>query len=257
MRLLLLGGTTEASALAKVLAHRTDIEATLSLAGRTEAPAKQPLPTRIGGFGGVDGLVGWLRDHRIDVLVDATHPFAAQMSHHAAAAAAIVGIPVAAFGRPAWEKQPGDRWIEVGDLGSAALAIGETKKRVLLTTGRLGLAAFEAAPQHHYVIRTIEHPGDLDGLPDHVLILDRGPFDLDQERTLMSAARIDVVVTKNSGGEATRPKLVAARELGIPVVIVQPPARPEGVPLFGSVAEVLAFVEAHRPISVPPTERGE
>lgn len=246
MRILVLGGTTEASRLAKALSTRSDLDATLSLAGRTEAPAAQPIPTRIGGFGGIDGLVAHLREHRIEALVDATHPFAAQMSRHAAEAAARTGTPIVAFVRPPWSREAGDRWIEVESLEAAARAIGSTPRRVLLTTGRLGLAAFEAAPQHHYLIRTIDSPGALPGLPDHDLLLDRGPFDLEAERELMIRERVEVVVTKNSGGAATYPKIVAARELGLPVVVVQPPARPD-VPQVHDVAAVLAFLEAHRP----------
>lgn len=242
MRILVLGGTTEASRLAKALSTRPDLEATLSLAGRTEAPAAQPIPTRIGGFGGVEGLAAYLRDHAIDVLVDATHPFAAQISRNAAEAARSMGTPIVAFVRPAWGREPGDDWIEVGDLDAAARAIGSGPRRVLLTTGRLGLASFEEAPQHHYVIRTIDHPGDLPGLPDHDLLLDRGPFDLEAERALMLRERVEVVVTKNSGGSATYPKIVAARELGLPVIVVQPPMRP-GVPQVHDVEAVLAFVE--------------
>lgn len=245
MRILVLGGTTEASRLAKALADRPDVEATLSLAGRTEAPAAQPIPTRIGGFGGVDGLAAFLREHRIEALVDATHPFAAQMSRNAAEAAAATGTPIVAFVRPPWRREPGDDWREVATLEEAALAIGETPRRVLLTTGRLGLASFEGAPQHHYVIRTIDHPGDLPGLPDHTLLLERGPFDLAAEIALMERERIEVVVTKNSGGAATYPKIVAARRLGLPVVIRQPPARPD-VPQVADVAGVFAFLEAHR-----------
>lgn len=245
MRILVLGGTTESSRLAKALGDRPEIAATLSLAGRTSDPAAQPIPTRIGGFGGVDGLAAWLTDRRIDVLVDATHPFAAQISRNAAEAARRTGTPIVAFVRPAWAREPGDRWIEVDDLDQAARAIGAAPRRVLLTTGRLGLASFDVAPQHHYLIRTIEHPGDLPGLPDHALLLDRGPFDLASERALMIGERVEVVVTKNSGGSATRPKIVAARELGLPVVIVQPPARP-GVAEVHDVAGVLAFVEAQR-----------
>ena len=245
MRLLVLGGTTEASRLAKALATRSDLDATLSLAGRTEAPAAQPIATRIGGFGGVEGLAAYLRDHAIDVLVDATHPFAAQISKHAAEAARLTGTPIVAFVRPAWTREPGDRWIEVDSLDAAARALGEAPRRVLLTTGRLGLASFEVAPQHAYLIRTIDHPGDLAGLPDHTLLLDRGPFDLTAERDLMIRERIDVVVTKNSGGAATRPKMVAARELGLPVVVVQPPTRPD-VPQVADVDAVFAFLEAHR-----------
>jgi len=243
MRILVLGGTTEASRLAKALATRSDLEATLSLAGRTEAPAAQPIPTRIGGFGGIDGLAAYLRDHAIDVLVDATHPFAAQISRNAAEAARLTGTPIVAFVRPAWSREPGDRWIDVADLDAAARAIGTAPRRVLLTTGRLGLASFEVAPQHHYLIRTIDHPGDLPGLPDHALLLERGPFDLAAERALMLAERVDVVVTKNSGGSATYPKMVAARELGLPVIVVQPPTRPD-VAQVHDVDAVFAFIEA-------------
>ena len=245
MRVLVLGGTTEASRLAKALATRPDLDATLSLAGRTEAPAAQPIATRIGGFGGVEGLAAWLRDHAVDVLVDATHPFAAQISKNAAEAAGRTGTPIVAFVRPPWTRAPGDRWIEVADLDAAARAIGETPRRVLLTTGRLGLAAFEVAPQHHYLIRTIDHPGDLPGLPDHALLLDRGPFDLEAERALMRAERVEVVVTKNSGGAATYPKMVAARELGLPVIVVQPPTRPD-VPQVHDVEAVMGFIEGVR-----------
>ncbi len=242
MRVLVLGGTTEASRLARALAERPDIEATLSLAGRTADPAAQPIPTRIGGFGGVEGLVAWLRDHRIDALVDATHPFAARISHNAAAAAAEAAIPIVAYVRPAWSSEPGDDWIDVSDLDEAASALGERPRRVLLTTGRLGLDHFTRAPQHHYLIRTIDHPGDLPGLPDHELLLDRGPFELDAERELMRRERIDVVVTKNSGGSATAAKLVAARDLHLPVIVVQPPVRPD-VPQVHDVEAVFAFLE--------------
>lgn len=241
MRVLVLGGTTEASRLAKALATRPDLDATLSLAGRTEAPASQPIPTRIGGFGGVEGLAAYLRDEAVDVLVDATHPFAARISKNAAEAVGLTGTPIVAFVRPAWAPEAGDRWIEVADLDAAARAIGDRPRRVLLTTGRLGLAAFEATPQHRYLIRTIDHPGDLPGLPDHALLLDRGPFDLAAERELMVRERIEVVVTKNSGGAATHPKMVAARELGLPVVVVRPPARP-GVVEVHDVAAVLDFI---------------
>lgn len=229
MRILVLGGTTEASRLAKALAERTDIAATLSLAGRTVDPAAQPIPTRIGGFGGVEGLAAYLRDHAIEALVDATHPFAARISRNAAEAARATGTPIVAFVRPAWTREPGDDWREVESLDEAARAIGEVPRRVLLTTGRLGLASFALAPRHHYVIRTIDPPEPevLARLPDHVMLFDRGPFDLAAERALMERERIEVVVTKNSGGTATYPKIVAARQLGLPVVIQQPPTRPD------------------------------
>ena len=254
MRILVLGGTTEASRLARALAERPDIEATLSLAGRTVDPAAQPIATRIGGFGGIEGHAAYLREHGIEAVVDATHPFAEQISRHAAEAARLTGTPIVAFVRPAWVREPGDRWVEVADLDAAAQALGAAPRRVLLTTGRLGLDHFTAAPQHHYLIRTIDPPGDLPGLPQHRLLLDRGPFDLEAERALMAAERIEVVVTKNSGGAATYPKIVAARELGLPVVIVQPPVRPD-VAQVHDVAAVFAFLAAHDPHSV--TKRGE
>lgn len=247
MRILVLGGTTEASRLAKALADRPDIAATLSLAGRTEAPAAQSIPTRVGGFGGAEGLAAYLRDHGIAALVDATHPFAARISRNAAEAARAIGTPIVALVRPAWAREPGDDWREVATLEEAALAIGEAPKRVLLTTGRLGLASFAVAPRHHYVIRTIDPPEAevLARLPHHVMLYDRGPFDLAAERDLMMRERIDVVVTKNSGGAATYPKIVAARELGLPVVIQQPPTRPD-VPQVHDVAGVFAFLERLR-----------
>jgi precorrin-6A/cobalt-precorrin-6A reductase len=244
MRILVLGGTTEARRLAEALADRPDLEATLSLAGRTEAPAAQPIPTRIGGFGGAEGLAAWLVAHSIEALVDATHPFAAQISRNAAAAAQATATPIVAFGRAPWRREPGDDWREVATLEEAALAIGEAPKRVLLTSGRLGLASFVVAPQHHYLIRTIDPPEAevLARLPDHAMLYDRGPFDLASERTLMQRERIEVVVTKNSGGAATYPKIVAARALGLPVVIQQPPIRPD-VPQVHDVAGVFAFLE--------------
>jgi precorrin-6A/cobalt-precorrin-6A reductase len=257
MRILVLGGTTEASAFARESARRPDFAATLSLAGRTEAPADRSVPTRIGGFGGVDGLIRWLADNAIEAIVDATHPFAAEMTRHAAAAAAATGLPLIGLRRPGWPRRPGDRWVEVPDLDAAAAAIGETPKRVLVTLVRRGLAGFEAAPHHHYVIRTIDHPGDLDGLPDHSLILDPGPFDLDGERNLMTIARIEVLVTGNCGGAASRPQIEAARDLGLPVVMVAPPPPPPGMPVTASIAEVFAFLESHRRGARRPAEDAE
>lgn len=246
MRVLVLGGTTEASRLAQALAGRRDIAATLSLAGRTADPAAQPIPTRIGGFGGVEGLADYLRDERIDVLIDATHPFAAQISRNAAEAAARTRAPLVAYTRAPWTPVAGDRWIEVDDLDAAARAIGETPQRVLLTVGRLGLGAFAAAPQHDYLVRTIDDPGPLAELPRHRVILERGPFDEASEAELMRREAVAVVVTKNSGGAATYGKIAAARALGLPVVIVRPPARPD-VPIVHELDAVMAFIEAHRP----------
>ena len=221
MRLLLLGGTSEASELARRLSARGDIEATLSLAGRTSRPAVSPLPTRIGGFGGVEGLARYLRDKGVGAVIDATHPFAAQMSANAVAACAETGVALAVLTRPPWRPEAGDRWREVGDAAEAAQALGDTPRRVLLTVGRLSAGAFCAAPQHHYVLRSIDAPDDLP--PDVELVLARPPFSLADERELMTSRRIDIVVSKNAGGDATRAKLDAARELRLPVVMIRRP----------------------------------
>jgi precorrin-6A/cobalt-precorrin-6A reductase len=221
LRLLLLGGTSEASELARRLAGRDDIEATLSLAGRTSRPAASPLPTRVGGFGAIEGLTRYLVDSRIDALIDATHPFAAQMSAHAVAAAEAAGVPLAVLTRPAWTPEPGDDWREVGSVEAAADALGEAPRRVFLTVGRLHVGAFRAAPQHHYVLRSIDAPEATP--PDVEVVLARPPFTLDDELELMRSRRIDILVSKNSGGEATRAKLDAARRLKLPVVMVRRP----------------------------------
>ena len=221
MRLLLLGGTTEASELARRLAGRADVAATLSLAGRTKNPAASPLPTRTGGFGGVAGLSAYLREDRIDALIDATHPFAAQMSAHAIAAAQAAGVPLAVLTRPEWREQAGDDWREVGSAEEAARVLGEAPRRVLLTVGRLSAGAFAAAPQHHYVLRSIDAPDDPP--PGAEIVLARPPFARDDEIALMRAHAIDIVVTKNAGGEATRAKIDAARALGLPVVMIRRP----------------------------------
>ena len=157
MRILVLGGSSEATLLAKALSHRADLHATLSLAGRTENPAALPLPTRIGGFGGVEGLIAWLQAERIDAVIDATHPFAAQMKRHAAQACAATTTPLCAFTRAPWVAGEGDNWIEVDDATDAARALGDEPKRVFLTTGRQQAGAF-AGQNHNFVLRTIDAP---------------------------------------------------------------------------------------------------
>jgi precorrin-6A/cobalt-precorrin-6A reductase len=246
MRILILGGTTQASALAKALAARTDITATLSFAGRTEKPVPPPIAFRIGGFGGVEGLRAYLKQEKIEAVIDATHPFASQMSAHAAVACRAEAIPLVVFTRPGWERQAGDDWTEVERIEDAVRALGETPRRAFLTQGRLQLAAFKAAPQHMYVVRAIDPPKEIDALPNHRLILARGPFGLADELALMRAEAIDVLVTKNSGGCATYAKIEAARQLGIGVVMLQRPV-PEGAPELYDLDHVLAWIQAHRP----------
>lgn len=245
MRILILGGTTQASALARALATRNDIRPILSLAGRTANPIAPPIPFRVGGFGGVDGLRAYLRANEIDALVDATHPFAVQMSRHAEEACRAEHIPSIAFTRPAWERRAGDDWISVADAHAAVAALGSAPLRVFLTQGRLELAAFAAAPQHAYLIRTIDPPEGVDILPRHRVILARGPFEFEDELTLMRSERVDMLVTKNSGGAATYPKIEAARQLGVRVIMIERPKSPD-VEELHDLNKVLIWIDAHR-----------
>jgi precorrin-6A/cobalt-precorrin-6A reductase len=242
LRLLILGGTTEARELAARLAGDARFDATLSLAGRTADPALQPLPTRVGGFGGVDGLVAWLRVEAVDVLIDATHPFALRISENARTASTIAGVPLLHLERSGWDPTPGDRWTIVPDQTAAALALGEHPRRVFLTTGRLGVAAFRAAPQHHYLLRSIDPPDAADLPPECEVILARGPFPVEDEIALMRRYGIDMVVSKNSGSVATYAKIEAARHLGLTVIMIgrEAPAG-EGI---ASVEAVMARLEA-------------
>ncbi|AWN47866.1 cobalt-precorrin-6A reductase [Methylobacterium terrae] len=250
MRILILGGTTEAAGLVRLLAGRPAYDVTLSLAGRTASPLALPARTRIGGFGGADGLAAYLRENGIAALVDATHPFARVISRNAAAASRQTGVPLLAVRRPAWTREPGDEWREVDSVAECAAFLGEVPRRVFLTVGRLELAAFAAAPQHRYLVRTIEPVGDaLPGI-DVTAIEARGPFGLDEEAVLMRRHGVEVLVTKNSGGLATYGKIAAARALHLPVVIVRQPVLPE-VARVADADSALAWLEAHR-----ATDRG-
>lgn len=245
MRVLLLGGTFEASALARLLAAAPDIRAQMSFAGRTKAVIAPPIPYRIGGFGGIEGLIEYLKAEHIDVLVDATHPFAAQISRHAAAAAAEAEIPLAVLSRPPWTPTAQDLWIDAAGMAAAADALGREPKRVFLTIGQLQLAAFAKAPQHFYLIRTIEPLAASPGLPNFRVIHKRGPFVVEAEEKLLQEESIDRLVTKNSGGEAAFAKILAARNLRIPVIMV---ARPEKdlQEVFHDPAKVMDFILRHQ-----------
>lgn len=239
----MLGGTAEASALALALAGRGE-RAVLSYAGRVAQPKAQPIPVRVGGFGGVAGLVAHLRRERVSHLVDATHPFAAQMSRHATLAAAQVGVPLLALSRPPWQAGLGDRWCEVDGLDAAVAALAGPPQRVMLALGRLHLAAFAAQPQHHYLLRLVDAPGLPPPLPHHTAIVARGPFDLAGDTALLQAHGIERIVCKNAGGHGAQAKLLAARALGLPVLMVQrPPALARRT--VTSVAEVLAWLDGH------------
>ncbi len=228
MNVLILGGTTEASAIATALADHPRVRPVLSLAGRTRAPVLPAVPARRGGFGGAEGLAAHLRAHEVAALIDATHPFAAQISRNARTAARSAGVPVIAVSRPPWAAGPGDRWTEVADMAAAVQALGAAPRRVFLTVGQQELAPFSLAPWHRYLIRSVEPP-DPALLPATArCIAARGPFREDAERALLEQEGIEVLVTKNSGGAATAPKLAAARALGLLVVMVARPAAPSG-----------------------------
>ncbi|BAL91962.1 putative precorrin-6X reductase [Actinoplanes missouriensis 431] len=248
MRVLLLGGTADARRLAGLLVHEGH-HVVSSLAGRTREPLLPAGEVRIGGFGGVEGLIAYLRGERIDVLVDATHPFAATMSEHAAVACAGLGVPRMVVDRPGWTASPGDVWHRVASLGEAAAVIPRLGRRVFLTTGRQGIAAFAELDECWFLARSVEPPDAV--APKRLdVVLDRGPFTVDGERRLMAGHRIDVLVTKDSGGPDA--KLVAARELGIPVVMVnRPPAPPLGpldrVAGVHAVTRAIAEAETRHP----------
>ncbi len=240
-RILLLAGTTEASLLARALAARQDrYEVVISFAGRTAFPDRLPGRVRSGGFGGVSGLVTYLRDERIAALVDATHPFAARMPWHAAEACREAGVQHLRLERPPWQEEAGDRWHRVPDVAAAADALHEAR-RIFLTIGRQELAPFARHGDKWFLVRSIEPPRPMP-LPDAELLLARGPFNLEDEVRLMAAHRIDTLVSKNSGGSAAAAKLAAARRLGLSVVMVERAAKPPG-PRAETVAEALKWLE--------------
>ena len=227
-RLLIVGGTGDAVELARQAVSLPRLEVITSLAGRTSAPKKLLGAVRIGGFGGEAGLVEYLQAAQIDLLIDATHPFAAQMSGHVAGAAAKVGIPWLMLIRPGWSRLPQDDWIEVESIEAAVGAIPARAERIFLTIGRQQLAPFGSLRDKWCLMRSIDPPDSSMLLPPGELLLDRGPFSLDQELQLLKDYRIDAIVSKNSGGDATYAKIIAARQLGLPVVMVQRPVVPRG-----------------------------
>ncbi|MDR3080552.1 MAG: cobalt-precorrin-6A reductase [Streptomyces sp.] len=236
---LILGGTAEARELAALLTSRTDARVTTSLAGRVSRPGMPAGDVRVGGFGGAEGLAAWLREHRVDAVVDATHPFAVGITANAARAAAITGLPAVVLRRPGWSAGSEDRWHEAASLAEAAELLPPLGRRVFLTTGRLGIAAFAHLADLHFVVRSVEPP-EPPMPPDTEVLLARGPFTVSGETALLCEHHINVLVTKDSGGAATAAKLTAARDLGLPVVVVRRPPLPEGVTTVPDVAGVLA-----------------
>ncbi|MEU1475394.1 cobalt-precorrin-6A reductase [Streptomyces sp. NPDC005760] len=244
--ILILGGTTEARELAAALVSRPGVRVTTSLAGRVTRPGAVAGEVRIGGFGGAAGLADWMREEHVDALVDATHPFARAITAHAARAAAVTGVPSVVLRRPGWQPGPRDRWHPVDSLDEAAQLLPSLGRRVFLTTGRMELAAFAHLTELHFVVRSVELP-EPPMPPRTEVLLARGPFTVTDESTLLYDHRIDVLVTKDSGGTATSAKLTAARELALPVVVVRRPPLPDGVTSVPDVAGVLEWLDVDSP----------
>jgi precorrin-6A/cobalt-precorrin-6A reductase len=238
-RLLILGGTGDALQLAAHAIDLPGLEVVTTLAGRTNNPQPVLGTVRIGGFGGEAGLVAYLQAEKIDFIIDATHPFAAQISGHVAGAATKVGIPQLMLVRPAWVRSIEDTWIEVEGIDAAVQAIPASAERIFVTIGRQQLAPFATLTDKWCLMRSIDPPDPSISLPPGKLLLDRGPFSLAGERQLLREYQIQAIVSKNSGGDATYAKIIAARELGLPVVMVQRPIVPEGE----KVADVAGAVE--------------
>lgn len=248
MHVLILGGTTEARRIAELLDGRAawpGLRVTSSLAGRVRRPVPPPGVVRVGGFGGTEGMARWLRDHGVDALIDATHPFAGTISHNAARAAASAHVPLLALRRPGWAPRDGDDWHPAADLPEAAAMLPGLGRRVFLTTGRMGLPAFADVRDAWFLARSVDPP---DGpRPPHLeVVLDRGPFTLEGERELLRRHGVDVLVTKDSGGAATAPKLTAAREAGIPVIVIRRPPTPEGVRVVPTPEDAARWVTSAR-----------
>ena len=240
LNLLILGGTLEASALARALAAKR-IAATLSYAGRVERLKQQPIPSRIGGFGGIAGLEEYLAAHKITHVIDATHPFAAQMSHNAAVACRNTATRLLGLTRPAWSADSGDRWHHVANIPAAVTALAGPPKRVMLAIGRMHLAAFIPCPQHRYLLRLVDAPDVPPPFPDHHLVVSRGPFTVNADMALMQTHRVELIVAKNSGGSGAQAKILAARQLGLPVLMIDRPVLPQRDEV-GSVAAVFDWL---------------
>ena len=239
MRALILGGIADASLLAAEIA-RAGIDAVYSYGGRTRTPADQPLPTRIGGFGGASGLADYIRREGITHVIDATHPFAAEMSRNAVEACAQTGTALIALERAPWSKAPGDIWIEVGNVNAAVAALPDAAAHVFLAIGRQHIAPFAARPQHDYTLRFVDPPeAPLPFAAD--VIVSRGPFTLDGELDMMRMRGIAWLVARNSGGDGARAKIDAARMLGLPVIMISLPQLPERLRVE-SVTEVMQWL---------------
>ena len=241
-RVLILGGTTEARILAERLAERADLEVVLSIAGRTASPIRQPVPVRRGGFGGAAGLADYLTERRIDAMIDATHPYATVISANAGAAARASGVSFVALRRPPWRAVGGDRWDEAADVGAAVRMLGDRPRRVFVALGRSELAPLVKAPQHFYLIRSVDPVDPPLPLPHASYVTARGPFSEANDRALLVEHAVDIVVAKNSGGAASYGKIAAARALGIAVIMVRRPEAPDA-PGVETVEAAMAWLD--------------
>jgi precorrin-6A/cobalt-precorrin-6A reductase len=223
--ILILGGTADARILAGSLAEDSGYRILLSMAGRTLSPVEQPVPMRSGGFGGAVGLADFIRTGGFDILVDATHPYAAKISTNAVEAARLAKVPLVALSRSAWQRQPDDTWHGVDSVEQAVIALGSEGRRVFLALGRQELLPFEAAPQHSYLIRSVDPVEPPLKLPHARYITARGPFALDDEIRMLEENRIETLVSKNSGGSASYGKIEAARRLRLPVIMIERPRK--------------------------------
>lgn len=241
-RVLILGGTGDAVRVIAQVTQLPNVSVIASLAGRTAQPnIPDNCQVRLGGFGGVAGLVQFLRDQAIDLIVDATHPFAAQISHNAAMAAIACNLPRILLDRPSWAQRPGDNWIEVADQAAAAAVLPELTERVFLTIGRQELKSFAHLDQLWFLMRMITPPDP--PLPSGEVLLQQGPFSVKDEKLLMQQYQVGAIVSKNSGGSATYAKIIAARELGLPVVMIPRPPLPEG-PIVQDIDAILNWVKS-------------
>jgi precorrin-6A/cobalt-precorrin-6A reductase len=241
-RILILGGTTEARMLGERLARRADLEVMLSLAGRTASPVPHAVPIRVGGFGGAAGLADYLVAQRVNALIDATHPFANVISENATAAARQTAVPFMMLRRRPWRAVAGDRWIEAADTEAAVRAIGEKPRGVFVALGRNELRPLAGAPQHRYLVRSVDPIEPPLPLPHVAYVTARGPFREADDRELMSAHGIDVVIAKNSGGTAAYGKIAAARALGIEVILLRRPAAPDG-PAVETLDDAMSWLD--------------
>jgi precorrin-6A/cobalt-precorrin-6A reductase len=252
LKVLLLGGTGEAAQLAERLPAVPGVSATLSLAGRTTNPRASALPVRVGGFGGPAGLADYLKRESVDLVVDATHPFAANISNNAAAACETTGVSLIALDRPAWEKTPGDDWEEFDTVEAAIAALPKAPQKIFSGLGRSSVAALCSAPQHHYVIRVVDEITPPPELPHATIVTARGPFRTEDDIALFQEHAIQCVLAKNAGGNAAYAKIAAARKLGLKVYMIRrPPILARST--VSTVEEVMERIAAHHSLR---TERG-